>query len=156
MGIMTRSLTPPNPKPMSVLYGTWNPTSLMRRMISQMTPAMVKVLQHGALAGVLPQVDPSTGAEIGPARPMEVGDQIKCIQYLMNKVLPDYKEEAVKAPVMREDNEGLTMVTPDKVRTMTREQLAEAIQEQFSPPTPVDAKAVVTPFDETIDEATDE
>jgi hypothetical protein len=90
----------------------------------------MKMLHTAALSGCMPQLDPDTGTEIGPARQVKVETQMDCAFKLLNKVLPDAKEEAAPwSNPAREEN--LIDVTADRVRTMTADQLDHELREQF-------------------------
>ncbi len=113
----------------SVLQGSHYPTNALRRGIY--APVLIQMLQTAAISGCMPQMDPDTGTEIGPARQLKVEAQLDCAFKLLDKVLPSAKEEA--APYINPSREeNLVEVTPDRVRTMTSEQLDHELRARFS------------------------
>jgi hypothetical protein len=106
----------------------------LRRLIH--APALIHLMHTAAFQGVVPQVDPVTGIEIGPARAIKPETQLEMASKLLAKALPDMKEQAANYDDP-DASERLVEVTADRVRTLTREQLeaelTRRIKEQQAP-----------------------
>jgi hypothetical protein len=98
-------------------------------------PVLIQMLHTAALTGVVPQVDPQTGVEIGPARPIKPETQVDVALKLLAKALPDAKENAANYDDPNQQGK-LIDVTPERVRTLTKEQLEAALAERFTTPAP--------------------
>jgi hypothetical protein len=98
-------------------------------------PVLIQMLHTAALAGVVPQLDPQTGVEIGPARPIKPETQVDVALKLLAKALPDAKESAANYDDPNQQGK-LIDVTAERVRTLTKEQLEAALQERFTTDNP--------------------
>lgn len=100
-------------------------TDQLRRAIP--AQALVNMLTQVAFTGTVPQVDPYSGVELGPSRPVDPEVQIKAAETLLGKVVPNIREDP--APyIPHSAPTSLVDVTPDSVRSLTRKELEDAVR----------------------------
>lgn len=90
---------------------------------------LLAMLADAALSGKMRRIDTATGEEIEQARPIDVEDQMKVAQYLLDKRLPSHRAAEIEegAKVDLKD----APLTPEEIKRLPLSELTRVIEATY-------------------------